>query len=108
LGNIQNKEFLELFCHYEFSQKSDCRASRGNSAWPLRCSITVGQLQQKLTMKETISKALGILGALVVIFAVLDFLNLTGWLLYPVTSARGVISGNTDPLVAANNSPAAV
>lgn len=59
-------------------------------------------------MQDTISKALGILGALLVIFAVLDFLNLTGWLLYPVTTVRGVISGKTDPLVAANNSAAQV
>lgn len=108
MGNIQNGDYLEFFFHYEFSKKSNRCACGGYFARPVCRAVPAFQLQQKLTMKETISKALGILGALVVIFAVLDFLNLTGWLLYPVTSARGVISGKTDPLVAANNSPAAV
>ena len=51
---------------------------------------------------------LGVAAGLLVIFAIVDFLNVTGWLLYPVTTIRGKISGKTDPLIAANNSAAQV
>lgn len=54
----------------------------------------------------SVKTVLATLGVLLVIFAVLDFLNLTGWLLFPVTTVKGKISGKADPTVAAVNSPA--
>jgi len=51
---------------------------------------------------------LATLGVLIVIFAVLDFFNATAWLLFPVTTIRGKISGKPDPTVTAINSSAQV
>ena len=43
---------------------------------------------------------------LLIIFAVLDFFNKTAYLLLPVTTVKGLISGKPDSTVATLNSPA--
>ena len=55
-------------------------------------------------LKKIIWAALPIL----VLLAVLDYFNLSAWFLFPVTTARGKLSGKPDPTVAAINSPAQV
>jgi hypothetical protein len=53
------------------------------------------------TVKNILWAALPIL----VLLAILDYFNLTGWFLFPVTTIKGKISGKTDPTVAAVNAP---
>jgi len=49
---------------------------------------------------------LWLLLGMVVVYAVLDFFNVSGWLMFPYTTVKGYISGKHDPTVAAINSPA--